>query len=103
MVGELVGEIKRLDKELRVTRNELKETQKQLNIITKSSKYKIAQVSPFNFSKILIKDSVLILCSKFELIPTSIFQVMTIFKNGPKSEKNHCTIAHAFFQKMAKK
>lgn len=37
VVGELVGEIKRLDKELRVTRNELKETQKQLNIITKSS------------------------------------------------------------------
>ena len=27
------------------------------------------------------------LCSKFELIPTSIFQVTVIFKNEPKSEK----------------
>ena len=30
---------------------------------------------------------VLMLCKKFELIPTSIFQVMTIFKNGPIFEK----------------
>ncbi|XP_019857526.1 PREDICTED: uncharacterized protein LOC109585824 [Amphimedon queenslandica] len=37
VVEELVGEIKRLDNQLQVTRNELKETQKQLNIITKSS------------------------------------------------------------------
>ena len=42
------------------------------------------------------------LCSKFELIPTSIFQVMTIFKIG-QNLKNHCTIAHGFFQKMAPK
>ena len=27
------------------------------------------------------------LCSKFELIPTLIFQVTVIFKNEPKSEK----------------
>ena len=27
------------------------------------------------------------LCSKFELIPTSIFRVTVIFKNEPKSEK----------------
>ena len=27
------------------------------------------------------------LCSKFELIPTSIFQVIVILKNEPKSEK----------------
>ena len=51
----------------------------------------------------LIHIDVLMLCSKFELIPTSIFQVRVIFKNRPKSEKNHCTIAHAFYQKMAKK
>ena len=50
----------------------------------------------------LIHIDVLMLCSKFELIPTSIFQVTATFKIGPKSE-NHCTIAHAFFQKMAKK
>ena len=43
------------------------------------------------------------LCSKFELIPTSIFRVTVIFKNEPKSEKNSCTIAHGFFQKMAPK
>ena len=30
---------------------------------------------------------VLMLCSKFELIPSSIFRVTTIFKNEPKSEK----------------
>ena len=45
---------------------------------------------------------VLMLCRKFELIPTSIFRVM-ILKNGPNFEKNPCTIAHAFFQKMAQK
>ena len=43
----------------------------------------------------LIHIDVLMLCSKFELIPTSIFRVMAIL--------NHCTIAHAFLQKMAKK
>ena len=35
----------------------------------------------------LIHIDVLMLCSKFELIPTSIFRVMAILKNGPKSEK----------------
>ena len=35
----------------------------------------------------LIHIDVLMLCSKFESIPTSIFQVMAIFKNEPKSEK----------------
>ena len=44
----------------------------------------------------LIHIDVLMLCSKFELIPTSIFRVTVILKNDPKS------IAHAFFQKMAK-
>ena len=31
---------------------------------------------------------VLMLCSKFELIPTSIFRVTAILKNEPKSEKS---------------
>ena len=35
----------------------------------------------------LIYIDVLMLCRKFELIPTSIFQVMAIFKNGPIFEK----------------
>ena len=35
----------------------------------------------------LIHIDVLMLCSKFELIPTSIFRVMAIFLNGPKSGK----------------
>ena len=35
----------------------------------------------------LIHIDVNILCSKFELIPTSIFRVMAILKNEPKSEK----------------
>ena len=35
----------------------------------------------------LIHIDVLMLCSKFGLIPTSIFQVTVIFKNEPKSEK----------------
>ena len=35
----------------------------------------------------LIHIDVLMLCSKFELIPTSIFQVMAILRKGQKSEK----------------
>ena len=35
----------------------------------------------------LIHIDVLMLCRKFELIPTETFQVMAIFKNGPISEK----------------
>ena len=46
---------------------------------------------PKNHSKFLlhflIHIDVLMLCSKFEVIPTSIFQVTAIFKNEPKSEK----------------
>ena len=51
----------------------------------------------------LIHIDVLILCRKFELIPTSIFQVMTIFKKSFDFLKIPCTKAHAFFQKMAPK
>ena len=43
----------------------------------------------------LIHIDVLMLCSKFELIPTSIFRA--------NFGKNPCTIAHGFFQKMAPK
>ena len=35
----------------------------------------------------LIYIDVLMLCRKFEVIPTSNFQVTAIFKNEPKSEK----------------
>ena len=35
----------------------------------------------------LIHIDALMLCRKFELIPTKIFQFMTILKNLPKSEK----------------
>ena len=35
----------------------------------------------------LIHIDVLMLCRKFELIPTKNFRVMTILKNGPFSEK----------------
>ena len=35
----------------------------------------------------LIHIDVLMLCRKFEMIPTSIFQVMTIFKNWLKCSK----------------
>ena len=38
-------------------------------------------------SHFLIHIDVLMLCRKFELIPTKIFRVMTILKNMPKSEK----------------
>ena len=45
---------------------------------------------------------VLMLCRKFELILTLIFQVMTILKNQPIFEK--CPVLyHGFFQKMAQK
>ena len=44
------------------------------------------------------------LCSKFELIPTSIFRVTVTFKNEPKSEKIPVLyIVHGFLQKMAPK
>ena len=47
---------------------------------------------------------VLMLCRKFEPIPSSNFRVMTIFKNHPISENFPVLyIAHAFFQKMAPK
>ena len=47
---------------------------------------------------------VLMLCSKFELILTSIFQVTTILRKCQKSEKiTVLYIAHGFFQKMALK
>ena len=36
---------------------------------------------------IFIHIDVLMLCKKFELIPTSIFRVMAILKNRPKYEK----------------
>ena len=36
---------------------------------------------------ILLHINVLMLCSKFEVIPTSIFRVTVIFKNESKSEK----------------
>ena len=49
----------------------------------------------------LIHIDVLMLCSKFELIPTSIFRVTVIFKNEPKSEK--IPVFFGFFQKMAPK
>ena len=51
----------------------------------------------------LIHIDVLKLCKKFELIPTSIFRVMTTFLKLQILEKIPCTIAHAFFQKMAPK
>ena len=37
-----------------------------------------------NLLHFLIHTDVLMLCSKFELIPTSIFRVTVIFKNEPK-------------------
>ena len=47
---------------------------------------------------------VLMLCTKFELIPSSNFRVMTILRNEPFSENFPVLyIAHAFFQKMAPK
>ena len=53
---------------------------------------------------ILIHIDVLMLCRKFEPIPTSIFHAMAIFKNEAKSEKiTVLYIAHGFFQKMAPK
>ena len=52
----------------------------------------------------LIHIDVLMLCRKFELIPTSIFRITAILKNWPIFEKIPVLyIAHAFFQKMAPK
>ena len=47
----------------------------------------------------LIHIDVLMLCSKFELIPTNIFRVTAILRKLQKSK----AIAHGFFQKMAPK
>ena len=49
-----------------------------------------------------INIDILMLFRKFELIPSSNFRVMTIFKNEPISE-NFPVLYHAFFQKMAPK
>ena len=45
------------------------------------------QNHPIFLLHFLIHIDVLKLCSKFELILTSIFRVTVIFKNEPKSEK----------------
>ena len=47
----------------------------------------------------LIHIDVNLLCSKFEVIPTSIFRVTATLRNEPKSE----AIANGFFQKMGPK
>ena len=51
----------------------------------------------------LIHIDVLMLCRKFELIPTSIFQVMAILKNWPIFENYPVLQPMVFFQKMAPK
>ena len=48
----------------------------------------------------LIHIDVLMLCSKFELIPTSIFRVIAILRKRQNSEK---IPVYGFFQKMAPK
>ena len=47
----------------------------------------VPKKSPKFFLHFLIHIDVNMLCSKFELIPTSIFRVTAILKNEPKSEK----------------
>ena len=51
----------------------------------------------------LIHTDVLMLCRKFELIPTQIFQVMAIFKNEPKSEKFPVLYSPCIFPKNGSK
>ena len=52
----------------------------------------------------LIHIDVFMLCRKFKLIPTAIFQVMAIVKNMTISEKYPVLyIVHGFFQKLALK
>ena len=47
----------------------------------------------------LIDIDVLMMCSQFELIPTSIFQVTATFKNRPKSEKITVLYSPCLFSK----
>ena len=51
----------------------------------------------------LIHIDVLMLCRKFELIPTTNFWVMAIFKNGPISEKYPVLYSPCFFLKNCSK
>ena len=51
----------------------------------------------------LIHIDVLMLCRKFELIPTNNFRVMSILKVSQFLKKKAKAIAHGFFQKMAQK
>ena len=62
---------------------------------------KMAQKSPQFLLHFLIHIDVLMLCGKFELIPTKNFRVIVIFKIGQFLKNT--LIAHAFFQKMAQK
>ena len=43
------------------------------------------------------------LCRKFDLKPTNIFQVMSMLKNKPNFGKKAKAIAHGIFKKMAPK
>ena len=51
----------------------------------------------------LIHIDVLIVCRKFQLIPTKIFRVMAIFKNRSIFEKYPVLYSPCFFPKMAQK
>ena len=51
----------------------------------------------------LIHIDLLMLCSKFELIPTSIFQVIFILRKSQKSEKYLRLYSPWIFKKMAPK
>ena len=48
---------------------------------------KMAPKSPQFLLHFLIHIDVLMLCRKFELIPTKTFRVIAVLKNMPKSEK----------------
>ena len=51
----------------------------------------------------LLHIDVLMLCRKFELIPTNNFRVMSILKTSQFLMKKAWTIAHGFFQNMTPK
>ena len=62
----------------------------------------MAPKSPQIFITFLMHIDVLMLCSKFELIPTSICQVTGILRKRQNSEKIpvlYIDLAHGFFQK----
>ena len=90
-IGELIGKTLIITFQRAFKRNDKKICLSSVrfiaHLVNQQVNILIIIITIIDFDHFLIHIDVLMLCSKFELIPTSIFQVTAILKNEPKSEK----------------